>query len=174
MDRKERTAQMADLYRKGSIMQEIASVFCISRARVQAILASHGITGNDGGLVVRASRHRRERAERLRLQRLQRQHAWALAQMGSPLPNLLQSGYPASGRHPLCKKYRAILRLQQRKTGMPYLGYLDWCRVWDDSGHLNVEVGPEPGWGLVRIDAAKGWTPDNVQVVRMGTWLPHR
>ena len=61
MDSKDdRNAHVAELYRAGHMMQDIADHYSISKSRVQQILRKHGIRGADGGLARRLA----ERAKR--------------------------------------------------------------------------------------------------------------
>ena len=188
----ERAQRIAQMYKNGTSLHEIGQQFGglvlprVTRSRVQQIIANQGLSREDGGAQKsRPVARMRRRAEKRR-DREARLQAWTLEVMGSPLEDIRQAGYPvpvinkrgtpSCRHHPIYQKYMAD-RFQQRRRCSAYgayIGFLDWCAIWSDSGHFSRDTGPEHGWCLIRKDAAQPWGPDNAQIVRQGAWMRDR
>lgn len=186
---KERARQVARMYKNGDTMHEIGQTFGgivlprVTRSRVQQILAKQGLARRDGGAGKRRPAAAAYRVAEKRREMEARLQAWTLEVLGSPLETIRQAGYPvpvinkrgtpSCRHHPIYQKYLAD-RFQSRRRCSAYgayIGFLDWCTIWSDSGHFSRDTGPERGWCLVRKDAAQPWGPDNAQIVRQGAWM---
>lgn len=128
-----REQRMCQLYTTGHTLQQIATVYGISRERVRQIISRAGVTRAEGGLA-KSSQQKAEAKAAARKKRLDEK---AQAMFGCTFDDLLfwnddRRGW-ASGT-----KSRAYLN--QRKAaewrGIGWeLTFPQWCQIWLESGH---------------------------------------
>jgi len=131
-----RVEAMVTQFRSGQTLQEIGDQYQLTRERVRQILASAGITREEGGASIKRQlkSSARERANKAR------RDASAIAIYGCTHDELMR----CNEHRPLCAKGAASrMYSYQRKNafgrGIPFkISFPDWLRVWQESGKFNM------------------------------------
>jgi hypothetical protein len=131
----EREQRICQLYRAGHTLQEIGTVFCVTRERIRQIVSRAGVTADEGGSRKRSAT-KRSRAEAARLAR---RNKHAMGTFGCDFTTLLAHN---DGKGGFVKGTRGWEYIQQRlnavSRGIEWsITFPEWCHVWDASGHYH-------------------------------------
>lgn len=136
----ERQEEMMRLYRAGKTLQEIGELFNLSRERIRQILASAGVSSDDGGqaLITRQNIPARlaRRAEEMQRTKERRDKA-SMGKFGCDF----HTAKNLNGNRPLNKKGTPAKQYSNQKKSAKTRGiawemtFPEWVRIWRDSGH---------------------------------------
>lgn len=181
MEKEARNVSMVSMYRQGMTLQEIGDRYGLTRERVRQIVSREGITSKEGGKTVQVKEKKmiqsvidgEERKKRQAVKNVK--HAqWVVEHLGDTIETIEAAGLPHTRESLVCKSYVAIRMAHFYQNQKTYLRYLDWVKIWEDSGHFSRISGPNRGWCLVRQDNHQPWSPENAKIIRFGTWLKGR
>jgi hypothetical protein len=161
-----RIQRMCLLYREGHTLQQIGTVFGVSRERVRQIIVREGVTWKDGGLHRKAIA-KKEKASALAAARLEFRANKAFG-CGLGQAITLNDGnniWAASGK---AKRYRQQRKNAERRNIDCRLSFPEWCQIWADSGHWH-ERGRHDGdaYVMARRQDFGPYAPWNVYIT---TW----
>lgn len=142
-----RWLQMADLFRQGRTVLEIALQFGVSKQRVGKCLSILGCSKRDGGQHLRALNNKKEKNSR-RDTRYLAQHGCSYRQY-------------ASLRGPATRAY-SQQRVNAKSRGIEWkFKFWDWWQMWEKSGRWKFR-GTGQGWVMCRKGDVGAYSPDNV------------
>lgn len=178
---KERNEEIVSLYRSPMTLQEIGDQMGLTRERVRQILVKNGVKKEEGGDSVKSKYRQKEKslldAERAIKQKAirdKRHEKWVKEHLSATVEELESVGLPHTRENIVCHNYVAVKFAREYHDHHPFLSYMDWIKVWRDSGHFNMEEGSEHGWCLSRKDTGKPWSIENAKIIRSGSWLTGR
>lgn len=128
----DRIERMCSLYRAGHTLQQIGTVYGVTRERVRQIVTKAGVTRTQGGV----GRRRIDRQTQALADRALRDEAKAQANFGCSYAELLSLN---DGRRGWTARSRAKAFLDQRRNaavrGIEWrMTFPEWCLVWSKSG----------------------------------------
>lgn len=181
---KEREVRVVQLYTTGHTLQQIGTVYGITRERVRQILKKAGFAGSDGGVAKRKQKRLEAKAQA----RLLRDEAKAQAAFGCGFDELLKHN---DGKRGWTKGSKSRAFIQQRRAaqhrGIEWLmAFPEWCRVWDESGHWNErgrtangyvmarrqDFGPYAAWNVYITTLAQNVVDYQAELKRRGVECP--
>lgn len=152
----ERAQRMAQLYKSGKTMQEIAQEFGVTRERVRQILFHVGLAGNDGGIAERA----RQRKILLRAAHDKRY----LDKYGCTYAQYLELRVIGRGKSYSTTPTGAFKtqRCNARQRGIEWkLSLWEWWQIWDASGKWESR-GRGQGYVMSRVNDEGPYSVGNV------------
>jgi hypothetical protein len=151
-----RDAEMIALYRAGKTLQEIGTVYGISRERVRQIISADGVKASDGGAAKKANERRSTRLSEINQRSLAK---WGCTR--EQYTNLLSIGL---NDRP-CKRPTFAYSSQRAaaaRRGIEWnLSLWQWWSIWEDSGKWS-ERGRGDGYVMCRKGDAGPYAPGNV------------
>lgn len=162
--RMDRAEAMANRYRSGQTLQEIANDFKISRQRVEQILKPLGIEASQGGITVRGLLKAREVIEK-RKQVIVQREAKVRARWGISLDDWQVF---RKMKHPTpLEAYRSQRSAARRRKIEWQFTFPEWWKIWSDSGHYQNR-GPGQGYCMARYGDSGPYSPNNVYICTIG------
>lgn len=146
-----RSVEMARLYAEGLTLAEVGARFGITRERARQIIKTRGLTGKDGGWVIKMA----QKAE----QRRQRKDACYVARWGHDYDTHERVRLlPGSPRERFtCQRNNAVRR------GIEWqLTFAEWWGVWEASGHWAERGRGQDRYVMSRVGDVGPYALDNV------------
>jgi DNA-binding CsgD family transcriptional regulator len=175
-----REARMCELFTSGHTLQQIATVYGISRERVRQIVARHNMRRADGGAHKKSEIARERRRARLKVRR----DAASMEVFGCDYETLLRLN---DGRPGWSRTGRARQYLQQRRSagyrGIEWrMTFPEWWEIWEQSGHYadrgrgregyvmarQQDFGPYAAWNVYIVTGAANVTDYQAELKRRG------
>jgi hypothetical protein len=162
-ERQARAARMAQLYTTGHTLQQIGTVFGLTRERVRQILKTQGIVGKDGG-VCRASQARKaEKAAKSLAKRDER----CRKSFGCSLEELLAINH---GENPWAKSAISRRYTNQRRSAehrnIPWqITFPEWWAIWEP--HYANRRRTADGFVMARHQDFGPYAPWNVYITTL-------
>lgn len=158
--------RMAELYVNGSVLSKIGKEYDLTRERVRQIIKKYsGMTGVDGGAVVRA-RRRAATAHATRDAHYLRKYGCMFDQWSSLRiigRELMCSGGKGRDSSPTYAYSQQKNNARRRGIGWEMTLWEWWC-IWKESGHWE-ERGRGIGYWMMRINISRTYAIDNVRIV---------
>lgn len=163
---------MASLFCAGKTLQEIGDLYGVTRERVRQIIAKQGVTAEQGGCAARSfiratTKHRAlQKAKSLRIQSME-------AYFGCAYDELLRLNGGETPYSNASKQSRPAWRyMQQRRTAKRrgiewHLTFIDWWRIWDESGKWE-QRGRGQGYCMARYGDSGPYSIENVYICTIG------
>lgn len=129
-----RDPRICDLYSRGFTLQQIGTVFGVTRERIRQIVKRNGMTADEGGIQQRAQERRARYVAGVASRREER----AARIFGCTHAELMALNDGLSG-YVRGTKGRGFLdqRRNAEKRGIEWqMNFPEWCQVWRDSGHF--------------------------------------
>ncbi|KRB22697.1 sigma factor-like helix-turn-helix DNA-binding protein [Mesorhizobium sp. Root172] len=171
-----RSEAMEAMYKAGKTLEEIGSVYSISRERVRQILTKyHGVTAKDGGQAARAIA-RKQRAAEKRNAKFMARYGCSFDDYKSfaSLSKELRDNGTSYSRAPL-GAYRDQERSAKRRNIEWSMTILEWWDIWQKSGKWALR-GRGQGYMMCRFGDAGPYAVGNVYIatgVHNGTVQPN-
>lgn len=162
----EHAQAMADMYRNGFTLQEIADLYGgITRERVRQIIRKLGITGKDGGVHVNSVRRKAEKRAQSKLKQDHRR----LRYFGCTQDEFERyNGSPTIGDQTHAKYFRSQSKSAQANGYEWKLTFPQWCEVWGKSGKWGRRGLGFDLYCMARKDRHKPFEVGNVEIITLG------
>lgn len=163
----ERDARVVELFtQKAWTMQEIGDLYGITRERVRQILRRYGVESRSGGAALRQRRHATATAETAEADCKAAQavrESVCMERYGCTLAQYAK--IPAEAREAYAQQ-----RCNAQGRGVPWdddFKLWQWYTVWTASGRFALRGRRSNKYVMRRIDPARGYAKDNVQIVTL-------
>lgn len=145
-------------------MQSIAVELGVSKQRIQQILSRNNIQSTQGGSIAKNARLQKQKQHNVTQKRknnIQSQYQCSMEEAIALNGNfkLGEKGSPSY-------KYKSYKSNLTKKDIQCDLTFPQWCEIWEKSGKYHQMKPGKNGYSLVRKDASKPATVDNVAVVK--------
>lgn len=147
-------------YGSGETLEEIGSVYGVTRERIRQILKIHGLAGKDGGAVARAHERKKQKTLSKSIQ-CQSRTGMTLDEFRSVNPRGDFTSVPYV-------RYRYQERNAQNRGIGFHLTFRDWWRLWQESGHWDQMGRGGDKYGMSRKDLEAPFTFDNCVIRKNG------
>lgn len=162
-----REARMCRLYQEGHTLQQIGTVYGLTRERVRQIISKAGMTAKDGGI----HRQTLNRQDVKAAEQLARRNASAQLWFGCDYATMLALN---GGIKPWAKgervKTRAYFNQMRSAThrGIEWrMTFPEWCRLWEESGLYDQRGRTADGYVMARIQDFGPYAPWNVYITTL-------
>lgn len=157
-----RVARMCRLYSEGHTLQQIGTVYGITRERVRQIVTTAGMKKEEGGVAKRGA----DKAARIEAARMARLNRVTLADLGCDFPTLLALN---DGKRKHAKGSVAQTFLRQRinakHRGIEWrLTFPEWHAIWAASGRYEDRGRHADGYVMARIQDFGPYAAWNVYI----------
>lgn len=164
MSTKDRNNRMLAMFRSGKTLDEIGSIYGITRARVHQIIKRNGLTKSDGGFFRLSLARKTENARRMASAR----DSKALSYYGCSFQEFVSTNGSPKRRGSLADAY-----LQQKKNaaarGVKWaITFPEWVSIWIESGHIH-ERGKGYGYCMARFGDEGPYAKGNVYIATCAT-----
>ncbi len=164
-ERQERANEMADAYRNGLTLQQVADHYKLTRERVRQVLRKFGIAADEGGRSLRGRLNEEARKSAARENRDVRVlHFYGCTQEEALANN---EGLKISDRDSLAMAYRSQRRnAEARGVGWEFT-FPSWVKAWKDSGKLDLRGRHADAYVMGRKGDEGPYSPDNVEFLTL-------